>query len=234
MFNVSSVPTRETQSFYPIGNTPAANLFEYHASKSNKDMTDILLLACSDPRTRNALLFSLIIDNTASYGSQSPKEKAKAYWKSDEVAGNKDNIKALGSGGKGFLNPTFAVSVISERFILNSDPLSSYQVSQVFDNSASKTRVLEDLVASAKKDFADWCKTLAEYVAASSVVVNFYVGDAITFSHELALLGHVEVTSVLTRLYTKPWSAKPLLLDGPGASLLPTAFEIIDTSNIVE
>lgn len=160
----------------------------------------------------------------------------QGYWKTGVVAGNKDDIKALGAGGKGFLNPTFAVSVISERSILDRscDPLSSYHVAKVFDNPASKPQVLEDLAASAKKDFADWCKAFADYVAAGSVVVDFYVGDAVTLSHELASIGHIGVTSVLPRLYTKPWSAKPLLLDGPGASILPTTFEIIDTSNIVD
>ncbi|KAA8576412.1 hypothetical protein EYC84_006538 [Monilinia fructicola] len=385
MFNFSCVPTKGALSFYPIGNTPAVNFLEYHATKSTEETTDILLLACGDPRSilyslfcegkpgeenfsftccdlepailaRNILLFSLIIDNTASYGSQSPDDKAKVgsiwnlfyhflvpqdvfrlaidqstkllslsetpekwaespysriyflsletleeirkvwekyaiqrsktdqqkyeapmrweiskiyreifqeddggcrtysagihwlkgqlrgwgaiqgYWKTGVVAGNKDDIKALGAGGKGFLNPTFAVSVISERSILDRscDPLSSYHVAKVFDNPASKPQVLEDLAASAKKDFADWCKAFADYVAAGSVVVDFYVGDAVTLSHELASIGHIGVTSVLPRLYTKPWSAKPLLLDGPGASILPTTFEIIDTSNIVD
>ncbi|ESZ98325.1 hypothetical protein SBOR_1318 [Sclerotinia borealis F-4128] len=384
MHNISIVPTKETHIFYPIGNTPAVNLLEYHAPKSDKETTDILLLACGDPRSvlyslfsegkpgnekfnfvccdidpailaRNILLFSLVVDNATSYDSQSSHDKTRiraiwnlfyhfliskedakllrdqsekllsfsestemwiaspysfvsfvslqtldevrkiweryaiqrstkeqqryeaprrqeisnncktyfrdggacvtytagvhwcaganrswdfiqGYWKTGVVAGNECDMKALGPGGKGVLNPTFMVSIVSEEFALayTSDPLSGYHVPNVFDNPVSKKQVLEDLAASAKNDFAEWCKAFLNYATAGSIVANFYLGDAVTFSHELASRSQSRTTSVLTRLYTNPWSAKPLLLDGPGATNLPVSFEIIDTSNIVD
>ncbi|KAK6613996.1 hypothetical protein H4I96_00317 [Botrytis cinerea] len=60
MHNISIVPTPETQIFYPIGNTPAVNLLEYHAPKSDQEVTDILLLACGDPRS---ILYSLFCED---------------------------------------------------------------------------------------------------------------------------------------------------------------------------
>lgn len=54
------------------------------------------------------------------------------------------------------------------------------------------------------------------------------------FSHELISRSGLRTTSVTTRLYTRPWSAKSLLLDGPGAANLPVSFEVIDTSSIVD
>lgn len=65
-------------------------------------------------------------------------------------------------------------------------------------------------------------------------MINAYMADAITFAYELASRGRSRATSVVTRLYSNQWSIKPMLLDGPGASLLPLSFEVIDTSNIVD
>lgn len=160
----------------------------------------------------------------------------EGYWRTGVVAGNEGDVKALGFGGKGVLNPMFMGTAVSEGFVVQftSDPLSTYHVPQVFDNPSSKKRCLEALATSAKKDFAEWCKAFAEYAAAGSVLINVYMGDAVTFGHELASRGQSGVTSVLTRLFVSPWSAKPMLLDGPGASLLPLSFEVIDTSNIVD
>ncbi|KAM0138147.1 hypothetical protein ACHAO1_003615 [Botrytis cinerea] len=391
MHNISIVPTPETQIFYPIGNTPAVNLLEYHAPKSDQEVTDILLLACGDPRSnekfnfvccdidpavlgnlysyhdlvvfvsidfysaRNIVLFSLVVDNAASYGSQSPHDRTrvgavwnlfyhfqipkedlkllqdqsekllslsqsleawaespyssitfvslqtleevrkiwekyaiqrsaqeqqkyeasrwdtilgirrkfsnnggacvtfsagvhwfaganpswdalKGYWKTGVVAGNEGDVKALGPDKKGVLNPTFMVSTMSEKFIVpyTSDPLSAYHVPQVFDNPLSEKKCMEALATSAKQDFAQWCKAFAQYATAGSVVINAYMGDAITFAYELASRGRSRATSVVTRLYSNQWSIKPMLLDGPGASLLPLSFEVIDTSNIVD
>ncbi|TGO62692.1 hypothetical protein BOTNAR_0110g00040 [Botryotinia narcissicola] len=60
MHNVTIVPTLDTNIFYPIGNTPAVNLLEYHAPKSDGEITDILLLACGDPRS---ILYSLFCED---------------------------------------------------------------------------------------------------------------------------------------------------------------------------
>ncbi|KAI9650521.1 hypothetical protein NHQ30_000537 [Ciborinia camelliae] len=367
MHNISRIIHDRCQVFYAIGNTLAVNLFEYHAPRTDKGTTDILLLACGDPRSilyslwcegkpaRNILLFSLIIDNATSYASQSPDDKARigaiwnlfyhffipkedtnllrnqsakllsfsetlekwaespyssvsflslqtleevrkiwnqysierstqeqesyeaprradiskifkryiknseicssytagvhisegwrqafntirAYWTSGVVAGNKNDIKALGFDGNGILNPTFAVSSVSERFVLSpsSNPLSGYHVPHLFDNPVDEEEVLEDSAASSKKDFANWCKAFAEYARAESVGVKVYLGDAVTFAHELACRSQSSATSVLTRLYASQWSGKPLLLHGPSARSLPNSYEIIDTSNIVD
>lgn len=80
------------------------------------------------------------------------------YWKTGVVAGNKSDIKALGTGAKGVLNPTFMVSNISESFVFHytSDPLHAYHVSHVFNNSVRDKDVpqlLENLAASAKNEF---------------------------------------------------------------------------------
>ncbi|TGO64199.1 hypothetical protein BCON_0008g00460 [Botryotinia convoluta] len=325
MHNISIVPTHETHIFYPIGNTPAVNLLEYHAPKPDREITDIFLLACGDPRS---ILYSLFCEDKpgdlkllqdqsgkplsfskspetwaeSPYSSitfvslqtlegvrkiwekyaiqrsteeqqkyEAPRrhtlseirqkfshsggacvtysagvhwfaglnscwDALKGYWKKGVVAENEGDVKALGFGGKGGLNPTFMVSAMSEDFIVpfTSDPLSAYHVPQVFDNPVSEKQCMEALAKSAKQDFAEWCKAFAQYAAAGSVLINAYMGDAVTFAYELASRGRSRNTSVVTRLYADSWSAKPMLLDGPGASLLPLSFEVIDTSNIVD
>lgn len=51
------VPSSSNVVFYPIGNTPAVNLLAYHLPTNNNDAaTEILLLACGDPRS---ILYSL-------------------------------------------------------------------------------------------------------------------------------------------------------------------------------
>lgn len=57
MHNITFVPSSSNVIFYPIGNTPAVNLLAYHSPTNNVDaVTDILLLACGDPRS---ILYSL-------------------------------------------------------------------------------------------------------------------------------------------------------------------------------
>src|SRR5277367_4388888 len=57
MHNITFVPSSSNTVFYPIGNTSAVNLLAHHSPTNNKDAaTEILLLACGDPRS---ILYSL-------------------------------------------------------------------------------------------------------------------------------------------------------------------------------
>ncbi|CZR55693.1 uncharacterized protein PAC_05581 [Phialocephala subalpina] len=57
MFSPTFVPSSGAYVFYPIGNTPAVNLLSHHAPQEGNDVpTEILMLACGDPRS---ILYSL-------------------------------------------------------------------------------------------------------------------------------------------------------------------------------
>lgn len=57
MFTPTFVPSSGAYVFYPIGNTPAVNLLSHHAPQEGNDVpTEILMLACGDPRS---ILYSL-------------------------------------------------------------------------------------------------------------------------------------------------------------------------------
>ncbi|QSZ28526.1 hypothetical protein DSL72_003024 [Monilinia vaccinii-corymbosi] len=60
---------------------------------------------------------------------------------------------------------------------------------------------MEELAVSAKKDFAGWCKAFADYVLVESVAVNFYLGDALSSSQEVASLNHIIDTSNIVDFY---------------------------------
>jgi hypothetical protein len=161
----------------------------------------------------------------------------RGYWSTGVVGGNSTDVTALGVGGKGYSNPLFMISSVSDSFVVHftSDPLTGFHLASIFDGKENQNEDIKAMVALAKDQFQDWSKAFVDYAIAKSVRVNIYYGDAITFCHELAARNpNVHHSAGITRLYTTQWSSKPLLLDGEGGKDLPLFFDVIDTSNLVD
>jgi hypothetical protein len=170
-------------------------------------------------------------------GLNTANEALRRYWRTGVVAGNTTDIEQLGLENRGRVNPMFIVSSVSERFVVHfaTDPLSGFHIASAFDGPKNEAKEINEMVVLAKTQFLEWCKAFVDYAKCGSASVNIYFGDAINFCHELSARNPlVNSSAVLTRLYTAPWSAKPLRLDGDGVQALPSTFDIIDTSNLAD
>jgi hypothetical protein len=136
------------------------------------------------------------------------------------VVGNAADIKQLGFKNKGCVNPMFIISSVLDSFVVHfaTNPLSGFHIALAFDGRKNEAKEINERVVLAKTQFTEWCKAFVDYVKCGSASINIYFGDAVNFCHELAARNPCESSlAVLTRLYTAPWSAKPLQLDGNGA-----------------
>jgi hypothetical protein len=170
-------------------------------------------------------------------GLDTANEALCRYWRTGVVAGNAADVKQLGFKNKGCVNPMFIVSSVLGSFVVHfaTDPLSGFHIASAFDGRKNEAKEINEMVVLAKTQFTEWCKAFVDYAKCGSASINIYFGDAVNFCHELAARNPCESSSaVLTRLYTAPWSAKPLQLDGNGAQALSNTFDIIDTSNLAD
>jgi hypothetical protein len=123
-------------------------------------------------------------------------------------------------------------SSVSQKFAVEStaDPLTGFHLTSVFDEKPNKAKDIKAMVDLAKSQFTQRSKAFTEYIRTSSVQVNLYYGDAITFCHELAARHSAAKNSAaVARAYTAQWSSKPLLLNGDGGKDLPSYFDVIDS-----
>jgi hypothetical protein len=153
------------------------------------------------------------------------------------VAGNATDLSQLNGKSKGCVNPMSVVSSVSKSFVIHfaTDPLSGFHLASAFDGPKNAAKEIEEMVDLAKSQFMEWCKAFVDYTKCGSVSVNIYFGDAVNFCHELVARNpSMSSSAALNRLYTSPWSAKPLQLDVNGAQALPSTFDVIDTSNLAD
>ena len=166
----------------------------------------------------------------------------RAYWKTGVVGGNSSDVADLGNGGRGLVNPMFAVSSAhSGDYAVHygTEPLLGFHLAQAFSDKLEKDATAADAVIKiAKAQFRAWCSSFKVYVHKERVRLNLFSGEAVALCHELQL--HIDLHDQLdgsARAYVKPWSSQPLLLDGTSglmdsASGLSLPFDIIDTSNL--
>ena len=161
----------------------------------------------------------------------------REFWKTGVAAGNSHDISRL--NGKGEVNPMFAVSSAASRdFAVHygTEPLLGFHLPEAFQEKISKQRggVSEQskrAVAIAKSQFKAWCESFADYNNKCRVHISFFCGEALALSHDLQLAITLnQSSSQFARTYVKPWSSRPLLLDGHVKFTTP--FDIIDTSNL--
>ena len=170
----------------------------------------------------------------------------REYWRTGVAGGIAADVADLGANGQGFVNPMFAFSSAPAgdyAVHYGTEPLLGFPLAQAFHSqklSGSRKRadIVKEIVKAAKTALKDWCSSFKKYVDNKHVSVRLIDGDASTLSHELLLELAVDGKHE-PRAYIKPWSSRPLLLDGyisPTASPDPNveAFDVIDTSNLCD
>jgi hypothetical protein len=145
------------------------------------------------------------------------------------------------------INPTFLHMLTGEgcpvpywMYPLHGFHIASAYAASSTSSAATKHLTAHDLVASAKHQFGQWCKTFKAAVSPNlhkSVIIRFFSGDALAFC---CTLYHCHVTSSTSAsLYASPWSGDEVVLDGrdydtKGAYAAPTLFNVIDTLDLVD
>lgn len=147
------------------------------------------------------------------------------------------------------VNPTFAYAMSGEAFPMHygTDPLLSYHLARAFvplksgPTDGHGFTKNHDLYRAIKEQFHQWCKSfkssLSDTQEPPKIIIRLFVGDAIAFS--LALQSHASDQTIFSGMYTAPWSAVELVLDGgdyagDGRYLAPLLFNVIDTSNLTD
>ncbi|KAF4981826.1 hypothetical protein FZEAL_2453 [Fusarium zealandicum] len=157
-------------------------------------------------------------------------EVSQQYWKDGTVTPRKAQEKTP--------NPLLA-SLLSEDELLHygSDPISGFHLATAYaplekssplhPQESAKGFAAAD---AAKTQFSEWITAFRS--AKKNIVVRLVVADALTFCHSLQTAA---ATGKPANLYRRVWDSRPLMLDskdygkgGPG----PTAFDMIDTSNL--
>ncbi|KAL8917654.1 MAG: hypothetical protein Q9208_007835 [Pyrenodesmia sp. 3 TL-2023] len=168
----------------------------------------------------------------------------REYWGTGVAAGNSEDRKRLGNGGKGFANPMFAISSApSGKFAVHygAEPLVGFHLAETFRSLGTENLDLATqsnrLVQAAKDEFTQWCRVFGDAVNAQRVCIQLFFGEALNFCHELQLELALGGQADHARAYTRPWSLQPLRLDGNvGPPVSPWTFldyfNVIDTSNL--
>ncbi|EIW80765.1 hypothetical protein CONPUDRAFT_125628 [Coniophora puteana RWD-64-598 SS2] len=150
------------------------------------------------------------------------------------------------------VNPTFVHSMSGDKFSVHhlSYPLTSFHLSDSFisvdlQNTDRWSRVraekyeddlmLNVVIPAARRQFSLWCTSLFAILPPSSVqfVVRLFCGDALSFCK--ALRYYCDTKSATTPFLTAPWKTTCITFDSQSSTALqplPTAFDVVDTSNL--
>ncbi|KAG1740870.1 uncharacterized protein EDB91DRAFT_1328959 [Suillus paluster] len=144
-------------------------------------------------------------------------------------------------------NPTLAYSMAGDKFAVHygTDPLACFHLAEAFApavGSSPEDLTLKDVVNVCKAQFSRWCTSVSKVLRShpsspSPLIIRCFVGDALSFCQAL---GYYHTTkSTLTPFPVAPWKHTRITLD-PNAygtcaqSSAPTAFNVIDTSNLLD
>ena len=139
-----------------------------------------------------------------------------------------------------YANPTFLYSVSGKRFNVHYaiDPILAFHLAPAMADikgAQSRSNVSpKDLVASSKDQFSSWCSSFKRRIASGSkanIIIRFFVGEALAFCHALNVYKEHKVAD--TGIYVSPWGGTQIKLDEFDKTL-PTAFNVIDTSNLTD
>ncbi|KAH7926180.1 hypothetical protein BV22DRAFT_1194548 [Leucogyrophana mollusca] len=163
------------------------------------------------------------------------------YWKTGTTSYDSNEI----SEAK-LANPTFAYSSSSsDKFVVHygTDPIAPFHPAEAFlpRPATSGSPSEEDVVTTAKAQFRRWAVAFSCLLRKSSpeypVTIRVFAGDALAFCTALRYCSMTKDTS--TPLYTSPWDMTSIILNetnyGPNAAFsAPTAFNVIETSNLLD
>jgi hypothetical protein len=114
------------------------------------------------------------------------------------------------------LNPTFLYSTDGEGFVVDqeSDPMSTFHLATAFKEAKEEPVPLDAVFDCAKAQFKAWCAALRAYLRKSpdGLVIRFFSGDPLAFC--TALRNRLDSGSLTACTFTRPWSTRPLILNG--------------------
>jgi len=156
------------------------------------------------------------------------------FWKTGTTSLNPRDISAAT-----LVNPTFVYSLTGEGFALHygTTPISPFHLAPAFLNSKRDIPTMPELVGCAKSQFSSWVNRFRTFVQdrPGKLTIRLFAGDALFFCK--ALVYHVGTGKAPQNLTVAPWNTAPLTLDGGDyghSGGAPTAFNVIETSNIMD
>ncbi|KAI0053737.1 hypothetical protein FA95DRAFT_1481088 [Auriscalpium vulgare] len=144
------------------------------------------------------------------------------------------------------LNPLFVYSASGDAFSVHygTDPLTTLPLAPAFAelkgmaDKQGKPVTARSTVQFAQGVFEDWCAAFKAATARpSKFVIRFFSGDALSFCR--AIHFYASTSSTSSGVFTSTWTDTRLDLDsgdygGDAACRAPVAFDVIDTSNLVD
>jgi len=138
------------------------------------------------------------------------------------------------------INPTFIYSLAGATFSVHfgTTPIAPFHLEPAFLRSKPASTVAADLIDCAKLQFRGWITSFQTLLWRQSgmITIQLFCGEALRFCQALA---EYHTTGSVARDQTvAPWNTTPLVFDGPdytpGNTSAPLAFNVIDTSNLVD
>ena len=147
------------------------------------------------------------------------------YWRTGTTFNSTQGVT-----GATKLNPTFVYHLHGETFNPHyaTFPLQAFHLSDAFA-PVHRDITNKPPIDVVKDQFRAWCSAFREATCTSpgSIVIRFCVGDVLSFC---TALDHTS-KGIASRLFVSPSSGEPLEIDG---ELPPPAFDVIDTSNLMD
>ncbi|QRV91958.1 kinase domain protein [Ceratobasidium sp. AG-Ba] len=141
-----------------------------------------------------------------------------------------DDIKAATE-----LNPTFVYSMSGERFNPHYGTFpQGFFFAPVFasvsgpDSSVGPTA--DEIMAVAKEQFTAWCQSFRTARAVDAITIRFFSGEATALCH--ALGQYSKTGQARTGIFTSQWRGSEV--DFTDCLPIPTTFDVIDTSNLLD
>jgi hypothetical protein len=166
----------------------------------------------------------------------------KQYWRTGTVFTNPDD-----SAEHTLMNPTFVYSLNGEGCSMHCGayPLQCFHLASAYGSKSDKPQpkkdlTIDDLIASAKLQFQEWCGAFTQAISPNSptkITIRLFTGDVLAFCQTLYHYGQTKFNSA--SLSVSPWSGTELILDGQDygvghTAVAPSVFDVVDTSNIEE
>ncbi|CAE6527723.1 unnamed protein product [Rhizoctonia solani] len=157
------------------------------------------------------------------------------YWKTGTTFTRASDISNATN-----LNPTFLYYLSGERFNLHYGSFpQGFHLMPAFapiaeDPVGGLSKTGSAAINKSRQQFEAWCTSFRASRAANAVIIRFYCGEALAFCHALNSLKITGNPS--TGLFTAAYKASQINLDelATNISPAPLAFDIIDTSNLID
>ncbi|KAJ7168671.1 hypothetical protein C8R46DRAFT_1092306 [Mycena filopes] len=156
------------------------------------------------------------------------EEQFLAYWRTGTTfSKTKDTASAS------FLNPTFVYSLVGEGCNVHygTDPVAPFHLAALFGSGARVS--VTDLVKVVKAEFSDWCSAFHASVSPPhKTVLRFFASEATALCR--ALRGFGATGALNLGIPVAPWKTQLLQLNSIEYGGAPTAFNVIDSSNLCD